>query len=341
MRTKHSYYSNFYKTIGLVLLFFISNNTSKAQGYKNNWYFGANVGINFSLGNPTFVAGSQISMNLFNHSTTMSDDNGNLLFYSDAQTIWNANNNVVTGLIGGFLSGSNNTSQGVSFKNPANSSQYYYFYLTNTFSEGKVERNNSLYFSIIETVNTPNLTLLQEDVEVLCNNCTGQPFSEGITAIPHCNGIDYWVIVHGDNELIVFLINATGVHESGVFNFNLSGERGNLKASPDGTRLAIGIEHPSGGVRVYDFNSTTGQISNEVIITTNSQISGISFSPNSQILYASNRVDQVIESYNLSSPVPFDQMIINGANAYNMQLANDGRIYVNRGGAIFSQNFMG
>ncbi|MBX2960144.1 MAG: T9SS type A sorting domain-containing protein [Flavobacteriales bacterium] len=340
MRTKHSYYSIFYRTIGLVFLFFIFYNTSKAQAYKNNWYFGNNIGLNFSSGVPQpVVAGSMIQG--FNHSVTMSDDNGNLLFYSDAQTIWNANNNVVTGLVGGFLSGSNNTAQGVSFKNPANSSQYYYFYLTNTFFEGKVERNNSLYFSIIETVNTPNLTLIQEDVEVLCNNCTGQPFSEGITAIPHCNGIDYWVIVHGDKELVVYLVNSIGVNEFGVFDFNLPGERGNLKASPDGTRLALGIDHPTGGVRVYNFNSTTGQINNEIIITTNSQISGISFSPNSQILYASNRAVQVVESYNLSSPVPFDQMIINGANAYNMQLANDGRIYVNRGGAIFSQNFMG
>lgn len=347
MKTKHSYHTHYIHYIGVSILIsflILTINTTKGQAYKNNWYFGANIGLNFNSGNPVFVAGSQIPIASFNHSTTMSDDNGNLLFYSDAQTIWNANNTIVTGLVGGFLKGSKNTSQGVSFKNPANPTQYYYFYLTNTFDEGKAEFENSFYYSIIETNNTPTLTLNVEDVEVFCTSCTSQPFSEGLTAIPHCNGIDYWVIVHGDKELVVYLVNATGVHESAVFNFNLPRERGNLKASPDGTKLAIGIAHLTGGVRLYDFNSTTGQISNEIIISNGTWIEGISFSPNSQVLYTSKSIipTQTIEYFDLTTPFPYSSNSINNTSSFNMQLANDGRIYINRGGGVPGiSNFMG
>lgn len=118
----HLFVRNFRTSIFVVLLSIITT-SSFSQAYKDNWYFGSNIGLNFSSGTPQFVSGCQMGGNDFNHSTTMSDDFGNLLFYSNAQTIWNANNVPLTGLVGGFLSGSNNTSQGASFKNPANQNQ--------------------------------------------------------------------------------------------------------------------------------------------------------------------------------------------------------------------------
>jgi len=311
----------------LLILFSIA---SHAQQYKDNWYFGYHAAVeNFST-TPTSVSGS--SINAFNHATSMSDASGNLLFYSDAESIWSSTNTAVTGLVGGYLKGDENTSQGISFQNPADQSQYYYFYLAiDSITEGKSVKN-SLYYSIIETSSAPTLTLTAEDVEVFCSGCTGDEFSEALTAIPHCNGLDYWVIVHGDEELIVYLVNALGVTENGVYNFGLEAQRGNLKASPDGTRLALAIDHPAGNVTLYDFNTISGVISNYLELSPDGR-SGISFSPSSDVLYASNNDDSELEAYDLTLTTPaFDNAVSVSGDYFNMQLANNGKIYINTDG---------
>ncbi len=297
-----------------------------AQEYKNNWNFGNGVSLNFDIATP--AVGSNSISNNYNHGTSISDDSGDLLFYSNGLSIWNSNDVAVTGLVGGFLKGSPQTSQGVSFQNPANQTQYYYFYLSNTEAEGK-ETDNHFYYSIIETSSSPTLTLTTEDVEVFCIGCASEPFSEALTAVPHCNGMDYWVIVHGDEELIVYLVTATGVTESGVYDFGLEGERGNLKASPDGTRLALNTDHATvGDLRIYDFDNITGVISNEILIT--DYASGISFSPNSEVLYVAH-FDDELEAYDVTNTPPtLENSVqpIGGLN--NMQLAKNGKIYINR-----------
>jgi hypothetical protein len=309
------------------LLVLITSSIFYAQDYKENWHLGNGVYINDFSGTPTSVSGSSISS--FNHATSMSDDVGNLLFYSNSIRIWNSANTSVTGLLGGTLRGSDNTSQGISFQNPADQEQYYYFYLnTGGDLEGRTA-NSSLYYSIIETDNAPTLTLVTEDEEVFCTGCTGEPFTEAITAVPHCNGLDYWVIVHADEELAVYLVNSTGVYESGVYNFGLESERGNLKASPDGTRLALAMAVQDGDLTLYDFDNTTGVISNQLQLIDEVR-DGISFSPNSEILYAVNNLDDELDVYdlNLTTPALDHTVSITRAMLF-MQLGNNGKIYAN------------
>ena len=51
------------------------------QNQANNWYFGQNAGINFSNGIP--VALDDGVLNTPEGCSTISDSNGNLLFYTD------------------------------------------------------------------------------------------------------------------------------------------------------------------------------------------------------------------------------------------------------------------
>lgn len=317
-----------------VVLFTLFTTSSFSQAYKNNWYFGDLNALNFSSSFPVPVTGSQIMG--FNHSTTMSDDFGNLLFYSDSKTIWNANN-VPIPLVGGFLEGSDNSNQGVSFKNPANQNQYYYFYINPmTAPELKL---GQLFYSIIDA-STPLVTITPfEDIQVNCLGCNGDEFAEAITAIPHCNGIDYWVIVHGSFELVVYLVNANGVTQSGVFPSDAIDAIGTLKSSPDGSKLALGTVASgflgTGRLIMYDFNSTTGAINNENILSTEQHL-GISFSPNSQILYAINYDYSIthpnqsgLEVYDLTNTLP-NYIIPVSSSSFYMQLANNGQIYINK-----------
>jgi len=63
----------------------INSETKRA----NWWYFGQGAGINFSSGFPVAVNNGQT--NSYEGSASISDKNGNLLFYSDGNTIWNKN----------------------------------------------------------------------------------------------------------------------------------------------------------------------------------------------------------------------------------------------------------
>src|SRR6187399_2322300 len=82
-----------------ILLFFIIS--LPAQNQTNNWFFGDSAGITFNTSPPSLIFGS--GLNTAEGSASISDINGNLLFYSDGVSVWDRNNNVMnngTGLLG-------------------------------------------------------------------------------------------------------------------------------------------------------------------------------------------------------------------------------------------------
>jgi len=86
--------------IGFFLLFPL---LSFSQGEFNNWYFGNKAGISFNSGSPECLKDGQMAVTHANVS--VSDSLGNLLFYSDGQTVWNRNHQTMpngTGLHGGI-----------------------------------------------------------------------------------------------------------------------------------------------------------------------------------------------------------------------------------------------
>ncbi len=87
-----------------ILIFFsvLLNNNSYAQPQTYNWYFGYNAGINFSTGNPVAVTNGQSFQT--EGCSSISDNNGNLLFYTDGMTVYNKLHQTMTngsGLYGG------------------------------------------------------------------------------------------------------------------------------------------------------------------------------------------------------------------------------------------------
>ena len=63
----------------------INSETKRA----NHWYFGQGAGIDWSTGSPIAVTNGQ--SNSLEGASSISDKDGNLLFYSDGNTIWNKN----------------------------------------------------------------------------------------------------------------------------------------------------------------------------------------------------------------------------------------------------------
>ncbi len=151
----------------IVLLFFILLNTTLAftQEEANTWYFGRNAGIDFSSGNPVALTNGQL--NTFEGSSTISDKNGNLLFYSDGATVWNRNHIIMpngTGLLGN----SSSSQSALIVPNPTISNIYYLFTV-----DAQENNTNGVNYSIIDMnldngdgdISTKNIPLINSATE--------------------------------------------------------------------------------------------------------------------------------------------------------------------------------
>lgn len=64
-----------------------------AQGEANNWYFGNGAGISFNTNPPTVLTDGQLFTN--EGCSSISAPNGDLLFYTDGRSIWDANSQLM------------------------------------------------------------------------------------------------------------------------------------------------------------------------------------------------------------------------------------------------------
>lgn len=78
------------KNTFLLFLFLLSPFFLFSQGEFNQWRFGWYAGLDFNFTPPVSVSGS--SMYSYFSSASISDSLGNLLFYSNGESIWNKNN---------------------------------------------------------------------------------------------------------------------------------------------------------------------------------------------------------------------------------------------------------
>ncbi|OFX17151.1 MAG: hypothetical protein A2033_03020 [Bacteroidetes bacterium GWA2_31_9] len=267
---------------------YISMGNSLRSTYKfnqQNWRFGDLAGLNFTQ---TTVAGAKSAMTSSTEAclTESNPDNGELLFYSNGRYAWNKSNNLLNSNFNPLRNSDvpNNiqsVSQIISVPDPADNSSYYIIIPpTGTFS------NLGIKYAYVKTV--PNVSVNLVNQTIVHPNI---PFSEIVTALPHCNGSDYWIITHAVNtpEFFVFRLDNNGLtldHTNSLQGSMLpaNGTYGYLKASTDGTKLALA----GNGARMYDFNSSSGEITNELIISPPGKVCyGVCFSPNSKFLYYS------------------------------------------------------
>ena len=176
-----------------------------------------------------------------------------------------------------------------------------------------------------------------------------EPIGEKITAVRHANNTDIWVITHEKytNKYLTYSVTSAGVNTTPILysggttdnsteNIGViiySPNRGYLKASPDGSKLACAFSTKD-RVDVLDFNKATGQITYQF---TSSQISypyGVEFSPNSNLLYVSSYTQPILRQYNLSLSTPAailsNSILIPeiGNTIASLQLGPDEKIYV-------------
>jgi len=112
---------NFCLSILLLSSFF-----SFAQNEASYWYFGNRAGLRFDSSTGTVNAVTDSQLSTLEGCTTISDENGNLLFYSDGRFVWNRNHQIMPNGTG--INGDNSsTSSGVIIPKPQDPNFYYLF----------------------------------------------------------------------------------------------------------------------------------------------------------------------------------------------------------------------
>ncbi len=322
------------KQLILYILLVVSFNLLIAQKEASHWYFGENAGLDFNSGSP--VADTSGALNTIEGCATISDANGNLLFYTDGTTVWNRNHAVMpTG--SGLFGNSSSSQSAIIVPKPLEPTTYFIF--TVDWSGG----TRGLNFYTVDMSLDGGLgdVVGVNNVPTPTNLLTAQS-TEKITAIKVLDEDAFWVISLKQGQFFVYKVDSNGVNTTPVAgNSGFSGigdVRGYLKTSPDGKKLVSA--NMSMGTFLYDFDDATGIITNERVIDVSNRFAyGVEFSPLSRKLYIStgnfeNEVEKLYQftvdmamptSANINASRVEIHSYFNSRSA--LQIGLDGKIY--------------
>ncbi|MFC4634084.1 T9SS type B sorting domain-containing protein [Dokdonia ponticola] len=307
--------------------------STHAQNEANIWYFGNQAGIDFNNGNPEILLDGQLNTN--EGCATISDTDGNLLFYTDGRQVYNRNHFIMPN--GDDLKGdSSSTHSAIIVPNPSNSNIYY------IFTVDEEAGPDGLNYSEVDITLNGGLG----DVTTNKNILLTTPTTEKLTAIRNATDDGFWVVSHAyeSNDFLAYQVTNAGVSITPIISSvgtfiggnDFSVAIGAIKISPDGTKLAVARGEGLSEVQLFDFNDATGIVSNSVTImdlADDEMVYGVEFSPNSDLLYVSVTGNGVFQ-YNLgagdASEIIASQFEITSLpRPYaGMQIAPDGRIYI-------------
>lgn len=333
----------------IVLLLALSSMKANAQLQASNWYFGFNAGIRFDPVSNTVtpLIDGQVSTN--EGCATISDENGNLLFYTDGITVFDRNHMIMQN--GQGLRGDPSSTQSAIIIPKPQDPNIYYIFTVDT-QVGANDPDTGLHWyevdmtlnlgqgAVVTNVNAPNNLML------LC--------SEKITAINHGTNDEILVTAFGSfngnlptfDTFHTFRVTPTGVNPVAIksqvaSNVTGGGRRGNLKISPDGQYMVSC--NMGSGTYLYDYDQNTGQVSNErrfLFPGANQAGYGVEFSPDGSLVYitASNDAggntpsnhSSTLYQFNLNDPNIVNSGIdIDTRQGYrgSLQLGIDKKIY--------------
>lgn len=314
------------------LLFLFYTLASFAQGEANVWYFGERAGLDFNSGAPVALTNGQLDT--LEGCATISNNSGQLLFYTDGITVWDRNHAIMPNGTGLF--GHPSSSHAATIVPLPGSATLFYVFTLDAFVGPK-----GFCYSIVDmALNGGNGAVTTKNIQIYT------PSNEKLCIVKHANNSDYWVVTHewNSNNFVSHLLTSSGLSVTPVISSAgvvITGATdkvlGQMKISPNGTKLAIANTNIN--AELFDFNTTTGIVSNSQVLYNQNYAYGVEFSPDSQKLYITNNAlthDYFIFQFDLTaSSVPNSILTIESGNSINskpwgMQLGPDGKIYVTK-----------
>ncbi|MET4073479.1 gliding motility-associated C-terminal domain-containing protein [Hymenobacter sp. UYCo722] len=280
---------------------------ARAQFEFSYWHFGYRAALSFYPSvpvGPPLPASINSSFSSLEASASMSDSTGRLLCYTNGEQVWNRQDRPMPNgqLVGGCASAAQGA---LLLPRPGYRQQYFLF----TLDCAENRLRGGLRYSIVDLALNGGLgdvakpSSLQVGSSVLSSG-----YTEALTAVRHADGTHYWVVAHGweTNLFLCYPLLATGLGPPVLSRvgsvhgpaspFAGIGAYGSMRASPDGTRLAV--TNPDGGVaELFAFDNQTGQISAPQLIPIALPVPnrpyGIEFSANGRLLYLTAGLDFV------------------------------------------------
>jgi len=322
------------------------------------WYFGQNSGLDFTTTPPTPLTDGQTGFG-WEGVSQISNENGDLLFYTDGKTVWNSNHQIFNN--GTNLMGNGSASQGIMVIEKPNS-QGRYLIIHTMGSHPALPVGVAMYYSEVEISSSfPNGTVVTKNVLIKSNA------TERVGAITQQNGIDYWLITRevDSDKYYSYSITQNGVNISNPIISSVAvnlptltygkTHYGEIDFSNDGTKIAIVNGHDRTGngsyigvVEAYSFDRTTGMLG-DLIFKDETILApyGVEFSPNNSLLYISDRTgtNRALYQYDMNVPNIVNSRITiaqqtgisitpigndNCCKVGSLQTAPDGKIYLTK-----------
>ncbi|MFT6865443.1 MAG: gliding motility-associated-like protein [Cyclobacteriaceae bacterium] len=314
---------------------------------SSQWYFGEEAAIDFTNGAP--VALYDNVMTSPDGCASISDINGDLLFYTNGSTVWNKEHKVMVN--GTKIGGDSTAAQSALIIPFADDDTFFYIFTTE-----KVYGDDSirLKYSIVDIKeDTARGEVVKKDV-TLVNSST-----ERVTA----SGFDSpFLLTHefGNNNFRVYSISADGISAASHSSIgephrkeNESNQSGYMKFSPLVSDLSVVIPGDPNYLEIFDYNFFNGAVTNPRLIDLQEAAPtlayGLEYSSNGQKLYVSmTGAGSKILQYSLDSlyattaavdieatKVTIPQSVVGDFGA--LQMGPDGVIYL----AIDNQTDLG
>lgn len=245
---------------------------------------------------------------------SVSDDEGNLLWYTNGRHLWTGTGASTELKFDGLLAGNEDGATGQNgsavqgimvVKHPLADNDYYIF----TSDDANSGSKNGLNYWVFDTLG--NLKSDPNGIRLGAFTTT-----EGIAVTRHENKIDLWIGVMetGTGLFNAYLLTCTGVDipnsnlgQSGMPVVSGQEDRGSIAFSWDGSMFAQAHPNswPDGDqqVSLYDFDNATGAVSNAMHIAPAVVVApyDVTFSPDNTRLYVSRQSGMGISYFDISS----------------------------------------
>jgi len=232
-----------------LLLLFLFITPVFAQKEANNWYFGRGAGIQF-LDDGTVVPLNGSRMNTNEGCSSISDPEGNLLFYTDGRSVWDRNHVLMPNgnYFGGTgLLGDPSSTQSAIILQKKNAPNIYYIFtvdephhlnasvypnqFTGDYGNGESVPinddgyNNGLNYSVVDLsitgtngsigdITTRNVQLYTYNPAI--TDEAKYKCSEKVTAVKDLNGNGFWVVTQFIDKFYSFYVGQNGVTQTPV-----------------------------------------------------------------------------------------------------------------------------
>jgi hypothetical protein len=354
---------NILKVIGIMLLLPIPVSAQTGTIWRMNNNFSNQKEFNFNAGNPIYSQNCPLGCATLEGNSTMDDTNGNVILQSNGNTVYDGNWNILPNgdSIGRGAGASNGC---LILPHPGNPNQYYIFSVDAGTNLNDDTLAVGLQYAIADMTMNGGLGAITSKNNILCDSTY-----EKMSCTRHCNGVDWWLVVHkwGTNAYYSFKISALGIdtipvishsglilsNTMGGYAFSYSFRAGSMRISPNG-KLMInsviggGANSPGRNFQLFEFNNLTGKVGYRLFLDSigNSSFDSFCFSLNSKKLYKPeggggnwnrNLVVYDVTTGDSVQIAASEQGLMSDTNSFffsgGIQIGIDGKLYVASGNA--------